>query len=95
MNKTRQAVETVNFRLYFKVIIRQNEIQYFTYSIYTEQDSENTASPEAKDYLKLLSYIYMMEILYIYNQTSTDPAGRKDIVDEALLCKRLKFFASL
>ena len=23
MNKTRQAVETVNFRLYFKVIIRQ------------------------------------------------------------------------
>ena len=47
MNKTRQAVETVNFRLYFKVIIRQNETQYFTYSIYTEQDSENTASPEA------------------------------------------------
>ena len=27
-NKTQ--VETVNFRLYFKVIIRQNEIQYFT-----------------------------------------------------------------
>ena len=33
MNKTRQAVETVNFRLCFKVIIRQNETQYFTYSI--------------------------------------------------------------
>ena len=29
MNKTRQAVETVNFRLYFEVIIRQNETQYF------------------------------------------------------------------
>ena len=28
-NKTRQSVETVNFRLYFKVIIRQNETQYF------------------------------------------------------------------
>ena len=67
MNKTRQAVETVNFRLYFKVIIRQNETQYFTYSIYTEQESENTASPEARDYLKLLSYIYTVELLYIYN----------------------------
>ena len=80
MNKTRQADETVNVRLYFKVIIRQN-----TYSINTEQESENTASPEARDYLKLLSYIYMMEILYIYNQTSTVPNGRKDSVDKALL----------
>ena len=69
MNKTTQAVETVNFRLYFKVIIRQNETQYFTYSIYTDQESENTASPEARDYLKLLSYIYMMEIL-LYLQIS-------------------------
>ena len=67
MNETRQAVETVNFRLYFKVIMRQNETQYFTHSIHTEQDSKNTASPEARDYLKLLSYIYMMELLYIYN----------------------------
>ena len=25
MNKTRQAVESVNFRVYFKVIIRQND----------------------------------------------------------------------
>ena len=66
MNETKQAVETVNFRLYFKVIIRQNETQYFTYSMYTEQDSENTASPEARDYLTQLSYIYMMELLYIY-----------------------------
>ena len=65
MNETRQAVETVNFRLYFKVIIGQNETQYFTYSIYTEQHSENTASPEARDCLKLLCYIYMMELLYI------------------------------
>ena len=64
MHKTRQAVESANFRLYFKVIIRQNETQYFTYSIYTEQDSKNTSSPEARDYLKLLSYIYMMELLY-------------------------------
>ena len=40
MNKTRQAVETVNFRLYFKVIIRQNETQYITYSTYTEQESQ-------------------------------------------------------
>ena len=95
MNKTRQAIETVNFRLYFKVIITQNERQYFTYSVYTEQESENTASPEAKDYLKLLSYIYMIELPYMYNQTSTDPTGRKDNVDEALLCKKLKFFASL
>ena len=47
MNKTRQTVETENFRLYFKVIIRRNETQYFTYSIYTEQENENTASPEA------------------------------------------------
>ena len=69
MNKTRQAVETVNIRIYFKVIIRQNETQNFTYSIYTEKESKNTASPspEARDYLKLLSYIYMMELLYIYN----------------------------
>ena len=66
MNKTRQSVETVNFRLYFKVFIRQNETQYFTYSIYTEQESENAASPEARDYLKLLSYIYMMEKYFIY-----------------------------
>ena len=41
-------INNVNFRLYFKVIIRQNETQYFTYSIYTEQESENTASPEAR-----------------------------------------------
>ena len=94
MNETRQAVETVNFRLYFKVIIRQNEIQYFTYQ-YQYQYSKNTASPEARDYLKLLSYIYMMKLLYIYNQTSTDPTGRKDSIDEALLCKKLKLFASL
>ena len=32
MNKTRQAVKTVNFRLYFKVIIRQNETQYFIHT---------------------------------------------------------------
>ena len=70
MNNTRQAVETVNFRLYFKVIIRQNQTQYFTYNICTEQESENKASPEARDYPKLLRYIYMMELLYIYNQTN-------------------------
>ena len=65
-NKTRQSVETVNFRLYFKVIIRQNEtILLITYIICSEQGSENTASPEARDHLKLLSYIYMMEILYM------------------------------
>ena len=44
MNKTKQAVENVNFRLYFKVIIRQNETQYFTCSIYTEQESENSVT---------------------------------------------------
>ena len=49
MNETRQAVETENFQLYSKVIIRRKETQYFTYSIYTEQENENTASPE--DYL--------------------------------------------
>ena len=68
MNKIRQAVETVNFRLYFKDIIRQNiETQYFTYSVYAEQGSENTASPKARDYLKLLNYIYLMELLDICN----------------------------
>ena len=68
MNKIRQAVETINFRLYFKDIIRQNiETQYFTYSVYAEQESENTASPKARDYLKLLNYIYLMELLDIYN----------------------------
>ena len=41
MNKTRQAVETVNFWLYFKLIIRQNKTQYFTYIIYTEQILRN------------------------------------------------------
>ena len=30
MLQNKMQVETVNFRLYFKVIIRQNEIQYFT-----------------------------------------------------------------
>ena len=44
-------------------------MQYFTYSIQyaTEQESENTASPEARNYLKLLGNIYMMEILYTAN----------------------------
>ena len=62
---------------------------YFTYSIYTEQESENTAataSPEARDYLKLLSYIYMMAILlYLQKTRSTDPTVKKDnFVDELL-----------
>ena len=30
MLQNNTQVETVNFRLYFKVIIRQNEVQYFT-----------------------------------------------------------------
>ena len=30
MPQNKTQVETVNFRLYFKVIIRRNEIQYFT-----------------------------------------------------------------
>ena len=29
MLQNKMQVETVNFQLYFKVIIRQNEIQYF------------------------------------------------------------------
>ena len=29
MNKTRQTIETVNFRLYVKVIVRQNETDFF------------------------------------------------------------------
>ena len=33
MNKTRQAVETVNFRLLFKVVIRQNEINTIIFTI--------------------------------------------------------------
>ena len=73
MNKTSQAVESVNFRLYFKVIIRQNETRYFNYiqgicrALCAEQESENTASPKARDYLKRLNYIYLMELLDIYN----------------------------
>ena len=39
-------------------MVRQNETQCFTYSIYTEQESENTASPEARDYQKLLSFVF-------------------------------------
>ena len=35
MIQNKSHVETVNFRLYFKVIFRQNEIQYFTTHIYT------------------------------------------------------------
>ena len=67
MNKTRQTFETVNFRLYFKVIIRQNETQYFTYSIYTEQESENTASPEARDYLSYIK-LYLHDGITLYIQ---------------------------
>ena len=40
-------------------------------------------------------YLYDRNTFYIYNQTSTDPTGRIDDVDEALLCEKLKFFASL
>ena len=65
VNKARQAVKTENFRLYFKVIIRQNETQYFT-------EKENTVSSEAIDYLKLLSYIYIMEMFILTNKPSTD-----------------------
>ena len=42
MNKTIQAVKTVNFRLYFKVIIRQNETQYFTYTAYIQSKRAKT-----------------------------------------------------
>ena len=35
MLQNKMQVQTVNFLLYFKVIIRQNEIQYFTTYIYT------------------------------------------------------------
>jgi hypothetical protein len=41
-NKTQ--VETVNFRLYFKVIFRQNEIQYFTTRIYTTRRERESIS---------------------------------------------------
>ena len=41
-NKTQ--VETVNFRLYFKVIFRQNEIQYFTTHIYVYNAERERAS---------------------------------------------------
>mgnify|MGYP002803452189 CR=1 FL=1 len=39
--------------------------QHFTYGIHTEQVSENTATPEAKDHPRLFSYLYMMEIFII------------------------------
>ena len=70
MNKTRQALETVNFRLYFKVIIRQNKTQYFTYSIYTEQESENTASPEREafqDFITFLTCLHEIICEFILN----------------------------
>ena len=51
-----------------------------------------TASSEARDYLKLLSYIYMMNyFIYVHIYTikqALGPTGRKDSVDEALLCKK-------
>jgi hypothetical protein len=42
--------ETVNFRLYFKVIFRQNEIQYFTTHIYTTQRESICHVGGKKDY---------------------------------------------
>jgi hypothetical protein len=47
-NKTQ--VETVNFRHYFKVIFRQNEIQYFTTYIYTTQRESICHVGRRKDY---------------------------------------------
>jgi hypothetical protein len=40
--KQDECNSTVNFRFYVKVVIRQNEIQYVTYSIYTVQERKNT-----------------------------------------------------
>ena len=63
MNK-RQAVETVDFRINFKVKNRRNDTKDFTYStdICTEQESESTASPEARHYLKLHVELHLHDI---------------------------------
>ena len=47
-NKTQ--VETVNFRLYFKVIFRQNEIQYLATHIYTTHRESICHVGGRKDY---------------------------------------------
>ena len=64
MNKTRQAVETVNFRLYFKVI-RQNETQYFTQRTYraTEREHSITGSERLSKTVEL--YLHDGNTLYI------------------------------
>ena len=82
MNKTRQAVETVNFRLHFKVIIRQNETQYFTYSKYTERKHSITGGERLSKTVKL--YLHDGITLYIlhdgitlYIQALTQLVGRQ------------------
>ena len=50
------AVEIVNYQLDFKVNIRQNQTHHFC-SANTEQERENPASTDAKDYPKMLQGI--------------------------------------
>ena len=61
MNRTRQAVKTVNFFTYFELIIRQNETQYFTYCILcfilSDDDFENTVE-NLQFRLRVLYYLY-------------------------------------
>ena len=45
-NKTQ--IETVNFRLYFKVIIRQNEIQYLQRRYIQHREKAFDMSPEVR-----------------------------------------------
>ena len=49
-NSIKTQVETVSFRLYFIVIFRQNEIQYFTTHIYTTQRESICHVGGKKDY---------------------------------------------
>ena len=69
MKQDKQLHETVNFRLYFKVIIRQNETQYFTYSIYTEQeclfDSIYKVFPSCKYSSAVLDNLLLLVMLHV------------------------------
>ena len=69
MNRTRQAVKTVNFFTYFELIIRQNETQYFTYCILcfilSDDDFENIVE-NLQFRLRVLYYLYF-ELQDVFN----------------------------
>ena len=60
MNKTRQPVETVNFQLYFKVIIRQNYHQL----------TDDNFEIKSKIYSLNMFYSYFKNSLIIHEQNT-------------------------